>query len=164
MDQSTVTLIVGGLGIIGTIGGVIAGQYMARSWQREQWLLDKKLDEYRELLNAVTEAFSYFIQHHREGVAQSPEVQERLEVLHAQSLQVIRTRILTAREVEAHSIMNLWADALKAYDHTFEREPFTRVYKKVSNTVVELAVAESGKRDLLDDIIEGIREDIEVTG
>jgi predicted MFS family arabinose efflux permease len=40
MQQESVTLIVAGLGIGGTLGGIIVGHFLARSWQREQWLLD----------------------------------------------------------------------------------------------------------------------------
>jgi len=146
MQQQTVTLIVGGLGILGTLGGVVVGQYMARTWERRQWLLEKKIDEYRELLTTITEAYAYFILNHRSGVAQSPEIQQHLNDLNSQSLQVIRTRILVAKEIREKDVMNLWADALRKYDDSFEVDPFTWEYHKVCNIIVKLALDESEKR------------------
>jgi hypothetical protein len=61
MEQTTVTLIVGGLGIFGTLAGVVSGHFLSRSWQREQWLLDKRREEYRELINLIAGAYTTFI-------------------------------------------------------------------------------------------------------
>jgi hypothetical protein len=56
MQNSTITLVVAVVGIAGTLGRVVLGQWMSRSWQREQWLLDNRKQEYCELLSAVSNA------------------------------------------------------------------------------------------------------------
>jgi hypothetical protein len=53
MDTQIATLIVAGLGIAGTLGGILVGHLLTRSWQQRQWLLDNRRQEYREVLNAV---------------------------------------------------------------------------------------------------------------
>jgi hypothetical protein len=58
MDQQTVTLIVAGLGIGGTLGGIVVGHVLTRSWQEEQWLLNNRKEEFRELMTALARSFS----------------------------------------------------------------------------------------------------------
>jgi hypothetical protein len=52
MDQQTVSLIVAGLGIGGTLGGIVVGHILSRSAQRKQWVLDRRHEEFQELIRA----------------------------------------------------------------------------------------------------------------
>jgi hypothetical protein len=56
MQQQTVTLIVAVAGIAGTFGSGFVAQRMARKSQREQWMLDQRKEEWRELLTALAES------------------------------------------------------------------------------------------------------------
>jgi hypothetical protein len=44
------------IGALSGLLGVILGTYLTRSWQREQWLLDSKKAEYRELISVLSQA------------------------------------------------------------------------------------------------------------
>lgn len=44
---------------IGPLVGVLIGAWLARSWQRKQWLLESKKAEYRELLSGLSESAHY---------------------------------------------------------------------------------------------------------
>jgi hypothetical protein len=57
MQPSTITLIVAVVGIAGTFASGVAIQYLTWRSQRRQWLLDKKTQEYRELIDALTAAY-----------------------------------------------------------------------------------------------------------
>ena len=54
LDQGSVTLIAAGFGV----SGVLLGHYLTRSWQREQWRLDRRREEYRELITALSDLFT----------------------------------------------------------------------------------------------------------
>lgn len=52
MEASTATLIVAVAGITGTLASGVIAQVMARQSQLEQWLLDNRKQECRELLSS----------------------------------------------------------------------------------------------------------------
>jgi len=56
MQQETVTLVVASLGIGGTLGGIVVGHLLTRSWQRKQWVLDCRKEEFREVVLAISSA------------------------------------------------------------------------------------------------------------
>jgi hypothetical protein len=45
-----------GIGIAGSMSGILLTSRLTRSWQRTQWIADNKKAEYRELLSALTKA------------------------------------------------------------------------------------------------------------
>src|ERR1039458_4650037 len=60
MDGVIAGLIGTGVAAIGTgIGfvGILVGQRMARNTQREQWLLDKRTEDFQAVLTALTSAY-----------------------------------------------------------------------------------------------------------
>jgi hypothetical protein len=60
MDAAHATLIGAGVaafGVLSAFCGVLIGQRMARTTQREQWVRDRKLGEYKELISSVNELF-----------------------------------------------------------------------------------------------------------
>jgi hypothetical protein len=59
MQQGTVTLIVASVGIAGSLGGVLLGQHMTRSWQQRQWPMDQRKDEFRELIAALADSMPF---------------------------------------------------------------------------------------------------------
>jgi hypothetical protein len=56
MQQETVTLVVAGLGIGGTLGGIVVGHLLTRSWQQKQWVLNCRKEEFREVVSAISSA------------------------------------------------------------------------------------------------------------
>ncbi len=54
MDQQSVTLVVAAVGIGGTLGGIVVGHFLTRSWQRKQWLLDQRKQEFKEVASAIS--------------------------------------------------------------------------------------------------------------
>ncbi len=66
MEANTATLIVAGLGIGGTFGSGFVVQLMARRTQREQWIIDNRKQECRDLLTASAVAFLAITLSHRD--------------------------------------------------------------------------------------------------
>ena len=58
MQQNTVTLVVAIVGICGTLSGVLLGQWMSQRTQRKQWRMDRRNEEWRELLATLTHSFA----------------------------------------------------------------------------------------------------------
>ncbi len=48
--------------VAGPLVGVLIGAYIANRNQRRQWLIDRKREEYKELLSAMTDAFGELLQ------------------------------------------------------------------------------------------------------
>jgi hypothetical protein len=44
-------------GVIAPLVGILVGHYLSRSWQRKQWIQDRRKEEWRELLTILTRSF-----------------------------------------------------------------------------------------------------------
>jgi len=56
VDPNIITLAVATVGIAGTLCGVLIGHFLTRSWQRKQWLQDRRKEEFRELMTYLLKA------------------------------------------------------------------------------------------------------------
>lgn len=107
MQQFPVTLIVATLGISGTLGGILVGHFLTRSWQREQWLLDCRKEEFRELLTALARSYSAI---QRITVFGTPVEDDGSAIQAAESdaMTTIRDRIYTSFEVQELNVESRW--------------------------------------------------------
>jgi phage gpG-like protein len=53
MEQATATVVVASLGIAGTLCSSFVGHFLSRSSQREQWMRDRRHEEFQELLRSL---------------------------------------------------------------------------------------------------------------
>jgi hypothetical protein len=104
MQPATITLITTFVGIIGALAGVIIGQRMARSWQREQWRLDCRKEEFKEVVSAISNA----VIHHMVFVASkgSPVPQPMQGYIDTMKVvfQTLTDRIYIAADLEKANI------------------------------------------------------------
>jgi hypothetical protein len=84
---------------VGPLVGLLVGHYLIRSWQREQWLLDSRKQEFRELLSAITSAHVEHISctTFRDASSYDLKVWKEAE---KRAFQVIADRIYIAEDVE----------------------------------------------------------------
>jgi hypothetical protein len=135
LDQSTTTL-------IGAFGGVLLGHYLTRSWQREQWRLDRRREEYRELLCALSTVFTNK-QRFGSGGTGDTDLNIRLEEAHVESLRVLRDRIIIAPEIAEADILSRWYIALDyadAYRGQTNWKKFADSYTELTDTLVKMAL------------------------
>jgi hypothetical protein len=135
LDQSTTTL-------IGAFGGVLLGHYLSRSWQREQWRLDRRREEYKELLCALSTVFTNK-QRFGSGGTGEKDLNIKLEQANAESLRVLRDRIIIAPEIKEANILPLWYKALlygDAYTGLTDWEKFADAYTELTDTIVRMAL------------------------
>lgn len=137
MDQSSIALIAAAFGV----GGVLMGHYLTRSWQREQWLLDRRKEEYRELICALSTVFTN-MQRFGMGTG-TPDFNIKLAQTNADSYRVIRDRIFIADEIANAHIMERWYSLLGAVEDNRRASwsTFADGYEDLTKKLVQMAVS-----------------------
>jgi hypothetical protein len=101
--------------IITWVGNVFLQRSM-RSWQREQWLLDKKTAEYKELLTTLAASVESMAQNSPDFGVKLPSLltddQQRLayDMAAGQARRTITDRIFIKKQVQAAVVVDLWQD------------------------------------------------------
>jgi hypothetical protein len=115
MQPQIITLIVAGLGITGTLGGILVGHVLSRSWQQRQWLQDRRNEEFRELLTALVRAMGK-IANARDVIRLKTD--EWVLTAHEASVeftQIMLDRIFIAEDVKKLNLMDQWREAVSKY-------------------------------------------------
>jgi hypothetical protein len=149
MQQETVTLIVAGLGIAGTLASGPITQYFTRHSQHEQWELDKKTEEYRELLDALTIAYldtCEVVHLATIGIAREEDDGEIVPTaVEMTAYRLLRNRIFTANELEAEDVTRRWDTALINFKKNGGVEKFAARFTSISATIVWLATKKGNR-------------------
>jgi hypothetical protein len=151
MQQNTVTLIVAALGIFGTLAGVVVGQVLSRSWQREQARLDIKRQEYRELMTAMADAYTQLLRA-GSGVSVSGEARAEIEAARYNSLRTMHDRIYIAGRVRELDLPQSWAAEMNRYWSSLHRigaGRFTEGFLTLQDRVRDLAIEDTEPRGFL---------------
>jgi hypothetical protein len=152
MQQETITLIVAGLGIVGTLTSGPLTQFIAKRSQREQWERDKKTEEFRELLDALTVAYLERCEIARNAVImtnpfESDQTDGEVEPTAAEmtAYRLLRTRLFTAIDLEAEDVTKRWTTAFMKFRSDGGIEEFATRFSNISATIVWLSTGK-GKR------------------
>ena len=120
MDQQTVTLVVAGLGIAGTLAGTVVGNAFQARGQHQQWRRDNVRQECRELLGQLSVNRFAFIDWHKSIVGPvgshttmfANQYGDAVLDLHRN----FQSRILIAEELKRANIQKRWNAALDSFD------------------------------------------------
>jgi hypothetical protein len=151
MQQETVTLIVAGLGIAGTLTSGPLTQYFARRAVHEQWERDKRTEEFRELLDALSVAYlEAFEIASRKILMDAEEVgdDEEFETTDAEitAYRMLRNRLFTAIDLESEDVAKRWNTALVDFKiRNGDMEEFAARFRSISATIVWLSTGK-GRR------------------
>jgi hypothetical protein len=151
MEQSTVTLVVAGLGIGGTLSSGIVAQWMSRSSQHQEWQRDNKSQECRELLNALGTAYWALLEWNKAIIplpfpisghtsVGDADVNDQLAVSIRDLQKTFGNRLLIASEVQRAEIMRRWLDAVAEYISSRKEEKLTAVYEDLCKRIVYIAL------------------------
>lgn len=124
---------------VGPLIGVVLGAYLSRRWQREQWLLDNRKQEYRELLTALTDAYMLMARFIRPMIALDSQTQRQLDQAERDSYRVIRDRIFIAVDMKSNDILRLWATAVENYRQTLDERVFAKRFDDINDKIIEMA-------------------------
>jgi hypothetical protein len=129
-----------------TLGGVVIGALLTfqltRSWQREQWLLDNRRQEYRELLSSITGAYiaiAHIAETGAVGRTASPEIELIAERAAIESFRTLRDRILIAEEIEFANSLEEWDTAIQNYRRTHDEHTFAQRFFSINKVRVKMA-------------------------
>jgi hypothetical protein len=138
----TLTLILSLWAGVGPLVGLVAGHFLTRSWQAEQWSRDRRWQEYQELLKAVTSAYMAMIRLDAANKAMSsmPELVHETETVKHDSFRVIRDRIIIAGELAFADILGEWNAAVVNYDADKQERKFSERFKKLNERLVDMAL------------------------
>jgi hypothetical protein len=143
MQAQTETLIVALMGICGTVGGVVVGHLLGRSWQHKQWLMDQRNDEFRELVTALDDSMRSvaFTDHQKFDLTN----EERRDTARKTTdfFRLCRTRIFTAADVRMLRVENTWREAVERFHSGGDFHMFNRKYDLLMD---DLRIAAMNKR------------------
>ncbi len=129
----------GAFGILGTVVGVSLGHHLSQKSQREQWVRDKRTEEFRELQSALADYFTEEIAVESRGRTRNPEDQNKLLQLKATLFRVMRSRLFIAREIQRLDVEGRWQDALENFQRTAEVDVFVAAYDGIVQIIAESA-------------------------
>ena len=129
------------IGVLGTLGGIIVGRYFTDKSRRQQWLVDNKQQEYREVLTALSVAYLTLLEWDDIDLREGKEEQRVWRVV-TESFRIIRDRIFIAEEVKREKLLSQWTSATQAfYRRQIEKSEFSKRYDAINDKIVELATA-----------------------
>jgi hypothetical protein len=151
MQQETVTLIVAGMGIAGTLWGGMSSQLMARKSQRRQWVADNRKQEARELLTALSDAslaLAYWwaeidtLIEKGEGINLSSKAAIEFKALNAAFHKIVHDRLFIANDVREAGILEKWIAVIagQTKDHNYEKQ--MEGVSKLKELIVEMGTYE----------------------
>jgi len=127
-------------GYIGPLVGLYAGNSFSRSAQRKQWLLDRRKEELREVVSAMTQA-TIELQTYLAAKGAGTEQPWSLWIdAHKAAFRIVADRIYIAEDLAQRDIPNRYiAAALKLHDSNDPESSAANEMGEIINEVVKLA-------------------------
>src|SRR2546426_2066997 len=101
-----------GVGIMGTLATTVVNNFLGRSSQRTQWIRDKKMQEYRELLSAMSKAEMLLIRLKGFTDGNDIEMREQAEI---ETWTTIKDRIFIANVMMEEEVRWNWGRIVRKY-------------------------------------------------
>jgi hypothetical protein len=143
MEQETVTIVVASLGAVTTLGGIVFGHFLSRSSQREQWMLDRRHQEFQELLGALAASMHAEVEAMYQSELTSEELKDKTRRT-ADFFQIVQTRIFTFTDVKRLDLKREWLAAVNAHltSRPHDLETFEKTYQTLTQRLVNAATAQ----------------------
>jgi hypothetical protein len=143
MPQAEATLIVAGLGILGTLVGVVVGHMLSRSWQRKQWVLDNRKQEVQELLSALSETISAQMMTNLPFGSMDPADRNRIVEAQARSFRSIRTCVFLARDLDRIQLEQNWVKALGAFEEDRDTGELNTAFIRLRDQLLQIVLGKA---------------------
>ena len=143
----TLTIALGVWAAIGPLIGILVGHYLTRAWQREQWLIDNRKEECRELLSTLTT--SYWILSRLDTLSTSPseeESQKRLSDAELDSYRTIEDRIFIAADLKKAGVLKTWDMAVNAFSRDRDADHLMAAFRTIRRLII--AIATDSRKDM----------------
>jgi hypothetical protein len=126
-------------GAIGPLIGILVGHILTRSWQQKQWMLDRRKEEWRELLTTLTRSFVTICKLTGPMRALDGDDMRALDEAQTVAQTTIRDRIFIAKEVKELKIYETWVTATRAFEKDMIYMPFAEQYAVINAKIVDAA-------------------------
>lgn len=148
MEPTAVSLVATGIGVVSALSGVYLGQRMSRTGQREQWLMDERKEEFRELIVGLEESMRSEVEYAIYTSKYTDEERRLLSRKTSDFYTIVRTRIFTANEVKIIDVYERWREALDDHRSEGDIDVLRSRYEALLKDLVDAATAPlpKGKR------------------
>jgi hypothetical protein len=127
---------------VGPMVGIGLGYLLTSQQQRKQWLQDKRREEYRELLSALTTSYMTLM-HISEQVENGQKIQAEISLLgekaKIEAYRVLRDRLIIAEEIMSAETLVEWDTAVTNYLKTLDTVKFANRFSSINATLVHMA-------------------------
>jgi hypothetical protein len=149
MEQGTVTAFVAGLGSVTTLGALFLGHFLSRSSQREQWMRDRRHEEFQELLGSLAASMHAEVEAIYQSELTSEERKDKT-LKTADFFQIVQTRIFTFTDVKRLDLKREWLAAVNAHltSRPHDLGTFEKAYQELTQRLVDAAIAQRTKKKL----------------
>jgi hypothetical protein len=117
---------------LATLAGVYLGQRSTRRLQHEQWLLDHRRAECKELLEALTAAYLVADKHSMMRASNPAEAQEAL-------YRIVHNRLFIAKELREENFWSRWKASTSDLMTSAGYARFTSEYAALTDFMIKLA-------------------------
>jgi hypothetical protein len=129
--------------IIAGFIGAFGTHLLTQSHDREKWILDSKKQEYRELLDALSESYSTALSAHssinKNLLYPYREDTNELLTLQGPTVRVFTDRIFIVKDIDLDSIKRRWGTAIRVYSKTGNSPYLTIEYDAIHGEIVTAA-------------------------
>jgi hypothetical protein len=140
-DLSQINIYLALWGSIGPLVGIWIGHLLTRSWQRRQWVMDRRHQEFQELVAALDASFLAEATRSDSSMELTPEERRDKARRTSDLFQVVRTRIFVAGDMKKLDLERDWRIAVGLYRKESDGPLFEEAYSELSAKLVELATA-----------------------
>jgi hypothetical protein len=126
-------------GAIGPLVGILVGHVLSRSWQQKQWMLDRRKEEWRELLTTLTRSFVTICRLTGPMRVLDGDDMRALDEAQTVAQTTIRDRIFIAKELKELKIYETWVGAARAFEKDMIYMPFAEQYAVLNAKIVAAA-------------------------
>jgi hypothetical protein len=127
---------------VGPMVGIGLGYLLTSRQQRKQWFQDRRREEYRELLSALTTSYMTLL-HISEQVENEQKIQAEISLLgekaKIEAYRVLRDRIIIAEEIMSAETLVEWDTAVTNYLKTLDTVKFANRFSSINATLVHMA-------------------------
>lgn len=127
---------------VGPMVGIGLGYLLTSRQQRKQWLQDKRREEYRELLSALTTSYMTLM-HISEQVENGQKIQAEISLIgekaKIEAYRVLRDRIIIAEEIMSAETLVEWDTAVTNYLKTLDTVKFADRFSSINAMLVHMA-------------------------
>jgi hypothetical protein len=130
--------------VIGPIIGIVAGHLLTRSWQKKQWLMDNKRDEYRDVIRVLCGAIRPILHSSIPGALVTPEMQKERFIAETLSYEVLGSRLFISDNLEELHAPKRWGDMVTKFNNSRDSEEFSKGFKKLLSEIRAQALRSIG--------------------